>query len=61
MIAINGQSLLDNTLEEVEGILLSLPHEGVLLEVIRPDSTEPLNKLLASIVNDSNAPSYSPG
>ena len=42
-------------------MLASMPPGPVMLEVVRPDSTEPLNKLLAGITNDVNATSYSPG
>ena len=61
LVGINGHSLLDSTLEEAVIMLASMPPGPVMLEVVRPDSTEPLNKLLAGITNDVNATSYSPG
>lgn len=52
LVAINGESILDNTLEETETCLMQFPAGPVMIDVVRPDSVEPLNKLLMCIKKD---------
>ena len=54
MISINEQSLLDVPVEEAQHMISAevLPYGDVTIEIVRPHSIEPLNKLLSNIKNE---------
>ena len=47
LVSVNGQSLLDMSVEEAEVILSTLPAGEVKLQVIRPRAVDALDRLLA--------------
>ena len=47
LVSVNGQSLLDMSVEEAEVILSTLPAGEVKLQVIRPRTVDALDRLLA--------------